>query len=115
MVLMKTDGTVVATSVELASTLIKQTIGLMFRSSIPEHYAMIFDMRREQYIGIHMLFVRFPIDLVYLDKDRRITDIKRLRSWTGVAFPSRPARYAIEMRVGASERSGLKVGDVLSW
>jgi len=115
MALTKNDGTIIATSVELANTFVKQTIGLMFRKSIPEHYAMIFDMRREQYIGIHMLFVRFPIDLVYLDTDRQVIDIKHLKCWTGIAFPSRPARYAIEMHAGTAERSGLQIGDVLNW
>jgi len=115
-VLRKSDGAVLASEVELADTLIRQAVGLMFRRTIPKGYAMIFDMRREQYISIHMAFVFFPIDLVYLDRDRRIVDIKRrLRPWTGLAFPKKPARYAIEMHAGAADEHRLKEGDVLEW
>ncbi|OPY27987.1 MAG: hypothetical protein A4E28_01763 [Methanocella sp. PtaU1.Bin125] len=115
-VLRKGDGTVVASEVEMADTLLKQTIGLMFRKSIPSGYAMIFDMRREQYISIHMMFVFFPIDLVYLDRNRRIIDIKRhLRPWIGVAAAKKPARYAIELPDGTVEACGLKESETLEW
>jgi uncharacterized membrane protein (UPF0127 family) len=115
-VLMKSDGTVVASEVEFADTLLKQAVGLMFRRQVPPGYAMVFDMRREQYISIHMMFVFFPIDLVYLDRDRRIVDIKRrLRSWIGVAIPKRPARYAIEMPAGTIDRYRLREGEELEW
>lgn len=115
MTLRKEDGTVVAETVEPANSILKMALGLMFRGSIPASYAMIFDLRREQYAGIHMLFVRFPIDLAYLDKDRQIVDLRHLRAWIGIAYPKRPARYAIEMPAGTIERAGLKRGDRLDW
>ncbi|WP_424357858.1 DUF192 domain-containing protein [Methanocella sp. MCL-LM] len=115
MTLRKSDGTVIATRVEHAGTPVRQMIGLMFRRSIPQDYALIFDMRWEQYIGIHMLFVFFPIDLVYLDSNRQIVDLRHLRAWTGIATSKKPARYAIELPDGIIERGGLKVGDILDW
>ena len=115
MTLRKSDGTIIATNVELARSLVKQLLGLMFRRSIPQSYTMIFDMRWEQYIGIHMLFVPFPIDLVYLDKDRQIVDQRHLRAWIGLANSRKPARYALEMPAGTIERCGLNVGDILEW
>lgn len=115
MTLRRSDGTVIATRVEHAGTLIGQMIGLMFRRSIPQDYALIFDMRWEQYIGIHMLFVPFPIDLLYLDSNRQIVDLRHMRAWTGIATSKKPARYAIEMPDGIIERLGLKVGDILEW
>jgi uncharacterized membrane protein (UPF0127 family) len=114
--LRKKDGTIVASQVELADGLVRQTVGLMFRRNIPESYAMIFDMWLEQRIGIHMLFVFFPIDLVYLDKARRIVDIRRhLPAWYGIAFSRKRARFAIEMPAGSADRSGIGEGDVLVW
>ena len=59
-VLKKSDGTVVASDVEMADTLLKQAIGLMFRRQAPPGYAMIFDLRQGtiyQYShGIRLLF-----------------------------------------------------------
>jgi uncharacterized membrane protein (UPF0127 family) len=114
--LKKSDGTVVSSEIELANSFLQMTLGLMFRKSIAPGYAMVFDMRREQYIGIHMAFVSFPIDLVYLDREKRIIDIKhRLRAWIGLAYPKKPARYVIEIPAGAAGEHGLKEGDVLEW
>ncbi len=101
-VLKKSDGTVVASEVEMADTMLQQAVGLMFKKRIPPGYAMIFDLRREQYVSIHMMFVFFPIDLVFLDRDRKIIDARRrLRPWIGLAFSRKPARYAIEMPAGS--------------
>ncbi len=115
MTLRKSDGTIIATNIELASSLVKQLVGLMFRRSIPQSYAMVFDMRWEQYIGIHMLFVPFPIDLAYLDKNRQIVDLRNLRAWIGISNSRKPARYAIEMPAGTIKQFELKTGDVLDW
>ena len=115
-VLRKGDGRVVASDVEMADSVVKQTLGLMFRKGISPGYAMVFDMRREQYIGIHMAFVFFSIDLVYLDRERRVVDIKRhLRPWIGIAFPRKRARYAIEMPAGTADRHQIREGDTLEW
>ena len=103
-VLKKSDGTVVASDVEMADTLLKQAIGLMFRRQAPPGYAMIFDLRREQYISIHMVFVFFSIDLVYLDSEKRVVDIRRLKPLIGLACSRKPARYAIEMPLALSRR-----------
>lgn len=117
-VIKKGDGTAVATDIELADTVLKKTVGVMFRRRLPQGFAMIFDMGLESRAGIaiHMLFVFISIDVVYLDRDRRIVDIKRrLRPWIGLAWPKKPARYAIEMPAGAADRHGLKEGDRLTW
>lgn len=115
MPLRKMDGTIVAANVELARSIVKQLLGLMFRRTMPEDFALILDLRWEQYIGIHMLFVLFPIDLAFLDGNRQIVDLRHLRPWIGVARSRRPARFAIELPVGTIGRAGLKVGDSLEW
>jgi|AGTN01.3.fsa_nt_gi Uncharacterized conserved protein len=114
--LQRTDGTMLADDVELAKGLFKMSMGLMFRKSIGQNYAMIFDLHHEQYIGIHMLFVPFYIDLIYLDQEKRVIDIKhQLRPWIGIAYPKKPARYAIELKSGTAARLELKDGDLLEW
>ncbi len=116
--LKKGDGTVVATDIELADTVLKKTLGVMFRRRLPQGFAMIFDMGLESRAGIaiHMLFVFVPIDVVYLDRDRHIVDTKRhVRPWIGLAWPKKPARYAIEMPSGAADAHELKEGDQLTW
>jgi hypothetical protein len=114
MSLTKSDGTAITANVEFADSFIKQVIGLMFRKSF--NGVLIFDMGRLTYDGIHMLFVRFPIDVVFLDDDKKIVDVKaHVRPWVGTAFPRSLFRYAIELPAGAIERFYLKTGERLDW
>jgi uncharacterized membrane protein (UPF0127 family) len=46
--------------------------GLMFRDSLQSGHGMLFRPAR----GIHTNFMRFPIDLVFLDKENRVTKIR---------------------------------------
>ncbi len=69
--------------------------------------------------GIHMLFMRFPIDCTFLgpadaDGARRVVDVRRsLPPWRGVVWRVRGAKGVIELPAGSVERSGTRVGDVL--
>jgi len=112
--LAKNDGTLITANAELADTFRKQAVGLMFRKSL--NGALVFDMGRLTYDGIHMLFVRFPIDVVFLDADKRIVDVKaHVRPWVGTAFPRSRFRYAIELPAGAIEKYSLRAGERLAW
>ena len=64
--------------------------------------------------GIHMMFMRFPIDAVFVDKKGTVVKTyKRLRPWIGmVPFVWRADKVA-ELPAGAIERHGIKVGDQL--
>lgn len=117
-VLRKSDGTVIASDVEMADSLFKKVTGVMFRRRLPPDFAMIFDMGREMRadIAIHMVFVLVSIDVIYLDGKRTIVDIRhRLHPWIGMAFPKKPARYAIEVPGGAAKARGLHEGETLDW
>ena len=64
--------------------------------------------------SIHMMFMRFPIDAVFYDKNRRVTKVVRnVRPWTGFAAGGRGARGVIELPAGSV--GGVKQGDQLSW
>lgn len=114
MVLTTGDGRIVSADVELADTYVKQVVGLMFRKSFSG--ALVFDMGRETYDGIHMLFVGFPIDVIFLSPDKNIVDIKAdVKPWIGTAFPKCRFRYAIELPAGTVDKAQLKTGDKLVW
>lgn len=108
------DGRVVSADVELADSFLSRAVGLMFRRSFSG--ALVFDMGRETYDGIHMLFVFFPIDVVFLNPDMQIVDMKsNLSPWIGTAFPKSRFRYAIELPAGTIDKAQLKMGDKLMW
>jgi uncharacterized membrane protein (UPF0127 family) len=63
--------------------------------------------------SIHMFFMRYPIDVVFIDKKHRVTKVvSRLRPWRVVLW-ARGARDCIELRAGALAGTGTRPGDEL--
>ena len=70
--------------------------------------------------GVHMLFMRFAIDCLFVgaprsDGARPVVALKpNLAPWTGIVWWVRGARGAIEVPAGALASSGLGVGDYVT-
>lgn len=63
--------------------------------------------------SVHMAFMRFAIDAVFLDSDDRVVKIaKDLRPWRLAG--SRGAKSVIELPAGEAKRRELKTGDRLT-
>jgi hypothetical protein len=114
--LLKGNGsTIIASDVEFARTLLSQIKGLMFRRNIPQSYALIFDLSKPQKISLHMLFVPFPIDVVFLNEHRQISSTCTLRPWIGLGYSRKKVRYVIELSAGTIDQNDLRIGDVLDF
>jgi len=61
--------------------------------------------------SIHMLFVFFPIDVVWLDKNKKIVDIKTAYPFQIISMPKKPAKYILELKKGKGKlfRTGNKL------
>jgi len=96
--------------VEWAKTPWQKFMGLMLRKELKK--PMVLVMERESRLGasIHMMFMRFPIDAVFLDKDKRVVDIAHLRPWAFNYTPKRAAKYVVEMRMGTAK---FEIGEKL--
>lgn len=97
---------VLAKDVEFADSLLTQGRGLMFRRSIPDDYALVFRFGRAHRRRLHMLFVPFDIDAVWLH-DGRVRRVKRLQSWFGHGMAI--ADTVIEFAKGTAD--GVETGD----
>ena len=95
-----------ATDVDVADGIVSQGLGLMFRRSIPDDYALVFPFARTSKRGLHMLCVPFDIDAVWL-VDGEVEAVKRLSAWTGRGRAT--ADTVIEMPAGAAD--GVEPGD----
>ena len=100
------DGTeTLAARVDVADGLLSRARGLMFRRSIPDDYALVFEFDGVTARSIHMLFVPFPIDVVWL-VDGEVQRTETLSPWTGTAkaradtFVELPAGAAGDVAVG---------------
>src|SRR6266849_6097329 len=99
--LIKHDGTLIAEPLEIASNVFSRGIGLMGRSRLPERGGLLI----ERCSSIHMMFMRFAIDAVFLDRSGRVVKVyRRLPPWIGlVPFVGRADRVA-ELPAGTADR-----------
>jgi hypothetical protein len=71
--------------------------------------------------SIHMFFMRFPIDCLFLgdpdgDGGRRVVAVRAaLPPWRGIVWYVRGARGVVELPAGALDRSATRVGDRVAW
>src|SRR5436190_23092621 len=63
--------------------------------------------------SVHMAFMRFAIDAVFLDRDMRVVKIAAdLKPWR--AAGARGSKSVLEIPSGEAERRGLTVGALLA-
>ena len=108
--LTKQDGSTVAEPLEVAKNFFARGLGLMGRSRLPENGGLLIHGCN----GIHMMFMRFPIDAVFVDKKGVVVKTyERLLPWIGmVPFVWRADKVA-ELPIGSIRRHAIKAGDQL--
>lgn len=89
-----------ASEVETADSLVSQGIGLMFRRSIPDDFALVFRFDRQKQRSLHMVFVPFAIDALWL-ADGVVQQVRTLPPWTG--HGRAVADTVVELPVGAAD------------
>ena len=95
---------------EVADGFFRRGLGLLGRKRLPQGHGLLI----KPAWSVHTWFMRFPIDVVFLD--RRLTVLKvrtQMRPWHAAARFG--AESALELPAGECERLGLEVGDRLAW
>jgi uncharacterized protein len=104
-----TRGSSVAERCRVAASLRDRTVGLLATPSLPPGEGLLIERTQ----SIHMFFMPYPIDVVFLDRHARVTrTVASLRPWR-VVWWARGARDCIELPVGALSVSGTTAGDQL--
>jgi hypothetical protein len=80
----------------------------MFRRSIPDDYGLVFQFDVPKKRDLHMLFVPFAIDAVWL-VGTEVIATKRLRSWIGLGRST--ADTILELPAGAA--TDIEPGDTV--
>jgi uncharacterized membrane protein (UPF0127 family) len=91
-----------------AQTLWERFLGFMFKKD--SLYAMLFCECR----AIHTFFMRFDLDIVYLDKENRIVKIIKSLKPFRIALPAGNAASILEIPSNRNAIEGLAVGKKLA-
>ena len=114
----ETRGQSLASDVEVAGSVWGRFKGLMLRRSLGRGRALWLPGDN----GIHMFFMRFAIDAVFLGKPestaggggrRVVATRQRLRPWIGLVPFVGAANGVLELPAGTIEETGTEVGDLV--
>ncbi len=109
-VLVAQNGQVVCERCEIADGFFSRGRGLLGRAGLDRGHGMLI---RPTW-SVHTAFMRFAIDVLFLDRQLTVVGIeRRLRPWR--AAMQRGAHSALELAAGESERLKIEVGDRLAW
>ncbi len=101
-----TRKTVLSDRCHFANTVLKRMVGLLNRRKFARGEGLLLD----RCYGVHTFGMRFPIDVLFLDKDLRvIRAVKALPPYrTSIV---KKAVYVLELPVGALEDTHTEEGD----
>ena len=96
-----TTGETLAARAEVAESFFDRFMGLQGRADLPVGAGLILAPTS----SIHMFFMRFPIDAVFVDSASHVTKVgRRLRPWSVGPFSS-GALICVELPAGVAERT----------
>lgn len=108
-------NTIIAKKTKPCNSLNEKALGLMF-SKRDQDMGLIFNFESMQKISIHMLFVFYPIDILWLDDNNKVVWIKKnLAPFCLYYEPKFKARFMIEVVSGTIEKTNTEIGDTLFW
>jgi uncharacterized protein len=107
--LVDAGGRVVCEHVIVADSPLTRMRGLLGRASLAPGEGLLLRPAG----SVHTAFMRFAIDVVFLDRDLRVIDIvSRLRPWR--MSGRRGARAVLELGAGEAGLRGIEAGSVLA-
>jgi hypothetical protein len=97
-----------------------RAMGLMFRPSLPLDRGMIFVFETTDFHGIWMKNCRFPIDIVWLDEERKVVHVAESvppckADPCPVYSPMRRASYVVELNAGQARREKAVLGATIGF
>ena len=104
----RTRATLLADAVEVADTSAKRKTGLLKHEGLARGEGLWIIPCE----SVHTFFMKFPIDLVYLDRQHKVRKVRSaVPAWRLSACLS--AHSVLELPAGAVRESGTSVGDLL--
>src|SRR5262245_1211989 len=108
--LRREDGRIVCDSVTVADRPLRRLWGLLGRKTLRSGQGIVL---RPAW-SIHTAFMRFPIDVVFIDSEQVVMKIEAGLSSFRTAS-CRGAREVVELPAGECARRGLSPGDRIAW
>jgi uncharacterized membrane protein (UPF0127 family) len=110
------DITILAEIVDNAA---ERSRGLSGCNQLPENEGMLFVFSKTDYHRFWMKDMRFPLDIIWINEDKRIVGFERnvppsFNEDNDVLYiPPVPSKYVLEVNAGFTDRNGISVGETV--
>lgn len=110
----KTNKKQLAGSKKICQNLLCKARGLMFTKQRKD-FGLIFPFPKERSIPLTMIFVFYPIDVLWLDKSKKVVEVRTLQPFIPNYNPKKKAMYVIELPVGTINKTNTKLNDKIEF
>ena len=107
-----TKRTVIARDFKKCKNIFSKAFGLMLKNNITP---LVFVFYREKFVPIHTLLVMRPIDLIYLDRNMTVVDLKENMVPYRFYTPKSRAMYLLELPAGSISKSKTELGHTVNF
>jgi hypothetical protein len=98
-------------NIKVARSLVERSLGLIGKKD----FGVFMGLKIESCNSIHTFFVRFPIDVVFLDEKNEILKVnENLKPFRFSSFVWK-AKSVLEMPAGFAKKQNLEVGDKIEF
>lgn len=108
------SGCVLASKMRVLTRWYQHATGLMFRSRLVNE-GWVFVFSRVARWDLTNLFVFQSIDALWLDKDRRVLQVRTIKPFVFRVRGCAGACFVVELPAGAARRAGTVVGHRVEW
>ena len=92
---------------------LQKSVGLMFQSKVDK--GLIFPFKKARRMGIHMMFVFTPIDILFLDDKERIVEMAQKLQPFGFYLSKNKSNTFIDLAPDTIKKTGTKIGDKIKY
>ncbi len=102
---------IIIKDVKLIKSVLKQIIGLRFS----KQKNLVFKFKKEKKEIIDMLFVFYSIDLVFLNKNKKVIELKQNLMPFTIYNPKSKAKYILELKNNTIKENNIKLDNKISF
>ncbi len=95
-------------NVKEAKSFFSKAIGLMFRRRLKKEEGLLIELSLGK--SIHSFFMRFSIDLIFLDENFTVVELTTLSPWK-LYTPNKKVKWVLEVNEGIIKEKNIEIGD----
>jgi uncharacterized membrane protein (UPF0127 family) len=106
-----------AIKVTIADSDLERIKGLSGSKNLDKQHGMLFVFDQEDFHGIWMKDMNYPIDIIWFDENKIVVDFAlniEPSTYPTVFKPLKKALYVLEVNAGFIEKNNLKIGDSIA-